>query len=541
MSWGHIVSEDLLHWKRLSTQPALQPGEDYDGCGIFTGCFAPSPDKKQLIVFYSSVRTLNFHWSSYPRGPAGLAVASSDNGGSTWVKHSQNPILNEEPKEIQVTGFRDPYIASWPAMDQVRGQTALYGLISGGIQGSGPTCFLYAIQPTELTTWKYLGPLVDIPISFQPSNKWSGNYGINWECTNFMTLGSGPSVSQQFLVLSTEVDVERDNVKDHYSITERGQLWISGNLVRSGQNVKFRYRYGGFFDHGCYYAANSSIDALSHRRIVYGWIPEYNCPQDYALHKGWNGCQAIPRELFLLSIQDVVGALRSPLTEISCVETQQEPCGSTTLYTLGIRPISEFSHLREDCLHSYASKAVSLPQPSSTVHFLASVCTPTWELEGTVSLESRRCETVGFYVQHSSDYSHYTRITFDVDAETITLRSRSDVNGTAETSAKQGGPFTLFTTRNTEIGGGKTKEVLEKFHLRIIADGDILEIYANDRFALATMIYNAGMGTASAHRNGITAFATTTNQANDGGAAAVFEDVNIWDGLNGMKSLIGDD
>ncbi|KAK9327806.1 hypothetical protein V1520DRAFT_347853, partial [Lipomyces starkeyi] len=45
------------------------------------------------------------------------------------------------------------------------------------------------------------------------------------------------------------------------------------------------------------------------------------------------------------------------------------------------------------------------------------------------------------------------------------------------------GPHTLFTLRDGNA------EVEEKLHLRIFCDRDVVEVYANDRFALSTVVY----------------------------------------------------
>ena len=59
----------------------------------------------------------------------------------------------------------------------------------------------------------------------------------------------------------------------------------------------------------------------------------------------------------------------------------------------------------------------------------------------------------------------------------------------------------------------------------------MLEVFANDRFALTTMVYSRNYGSAAA---GVTAFAT------GGKGSTVFESVRVWDGLNGTRSVVVD-
>jgi beta-fructofuranosidase len=286
MSWGHIVSTDMLSWTQANPAQALLPDEPYDCDGVFTGCWIPAAaegfDKTVLTVAYSSVRKLPFHWSmpSYPRDAAGLSIAVSRDGGRVWTKSTRNPVLSGEPVVLDVTGWRDPYVTELPALDAVRGTgeaDVLYGLVSGGIRGVGPTTFLYEIRRQNLEDWRYICPLVDLPQRFQPSEKWSGNYGINWECTNIVTLQAGAE-SRHFLIIGAEGDAEKEHVKSYARLegaplrTVRAQLWMSGRLDKNGDDIKFRHEHGGYLDHGPYYAATRF------------WIP---CPVDVLCMAGY--------------------------------------------------------------------------------------------------------------------------------------------------------------------------------------------------------------------------------------------------------------
>ncbi|KAJ3454787.1 hypothetical protein MRS44_013387 [Fusarium solani] len=532
MSWGHAVSKDMLTWSPASTSPALAPDQPYDSQGVFTGCWIPPADAgdKTWRVAYSSVRHLPFHWSTppYPRDAAGLAIATSRDGGVTWEKPPRNPILAGEPAGLQVTGFRDPYATRLPAISEALGSSTLtrYGLISGGIQDVGPTTFLYAIDDDNVEKWTYLGPLVDMPARFQPSKKWCGNYGVNWECTNIVTLHAG-SESRHFLIIGAEGDVEKAHVKNRGqpagvpSRTVRGQLWMSGNLTRAGDGVRFGYEHGGYLDHGPFYAANSFVDPVSKRRIVYGWIPEEDIPLEAAKRKGWNGSLAIPREIFLLRVPNVERTLRGRLAECYPFEVKTEADGSMTILTLGVKPIDEMTRLREACTGILKLETtVMLPDKSGLGHL--TVCqtqSSSWEIEAIISVHSK-CESVGFNIRHNKGLSIHTTVTFCTVTETIIVDREASTTDTTINKCPDAGPFTLLTQK--EENGLE----MEKLHLRIFSDGDILEVFANDRFALATMVYSESY---SQENSGITAF------ANGGAGSAVFESVTVWDGLDAKK------
>ena len=540
MSWGHIVSHDMLRWTQADVSPALLPDQPYDAKGVFTGCWIPPVDESDqtLRVVYSSVKQLPFHWSTppYPRNAAGLSIALSRDGGKTWTKSANNPILAGEPAGVHVTGFRDPYVTELPQVPHAqrtppseRGPV-LYGLVSGGIQDRGPTVFLYETRrknPEE--EWRCLGPLVDLPARFQPSSKWSGNYGVNWECANLVALRADSEV-RRFLILGAEGDVEKDHVASYErsvtaaaapSRTVRAQLWMSGRLIPttpSGDGVRFQYKHGGYLDHGPYYAANSFTDPRTGRTIVHGWIPEEDLPLGAAVEKGWSGSLAVPREIFLLRIPRVVGALRSSLRDISTFELRPEPDGNntTTVLTLGVRPVAELERLRETSHHQHSAAAVALPESDSiTSRGICHTRSTSWELTATVAIGAG-CQEVGFHLRHNADLSTCTTVTFSAVTETIVVDRHATTTDPAINKCPDAGPFTLLTTRDAE-----GRDSLEKLRIRILSDRDILEVFANDRFALATMVYS-GSGP---DLGGLTAFATGSV------GSAVFQTITVWDGL----------
>lgn len=543
----------------MPKQPALAPDEEYDFKGIFTGGMAPIQSDKKLHAFYTSVCAGPFHWHTppYPRNAAGLALATSEDGGLTWTKSKQNPILIGEPEDVHVSGWRDPYIAKWSKLDSLRGTDEyFYGLVSGGTHDIGPTSFLYAVHPREVEDWQYIGPLIDLPLSWNPSDKWSGNFGINWECVNFMTLsttddqGQSADSNHDFLILGAECAVERPAIEDHSlpknlpARTRRTQIFMQGELTKSSSGeIRMNHNFSGLFDHGSYYAANSFVDPKTSRRIVYGWLPEEDTSLEHAGWKGWNGALALPREVFVLSIPNVMRALKTPLKEISSVSLQRESEKApdlSTVMTMGFRPYEELYKLRDHALRTVTIDSFTINTASNDTKVIGQTRDPTWELETTIRVEPS-CKTVGLRLKHSADSSVCTTLSFDLEQEKITLdrsQSLSDpvlldhVNTCPDT-----GPFTLFTTQNPTTGA----EQLEELRIRIFADSDFLEVFVNDRFAIGTVVYTRSYETCG----GISAFATGVKSAgierNIGSQPlATFKRLRIWDGLNGGRSLFDD-
>jgi fructan beta-fructosidase len=101
-NWGHAVSNDCIFWDQLppvtNTLIDNAPGS---GSGIVDWNNTLGLERgteKTLVVFYTD----------YGRGPS---LAFSTDGGRTWVRHKNNPVLKAKP------GLRDPLVF-WYKPDQ---------------------------------------------------------------------------------------------------------------------------------------------------------------------------------------------------------------------------------------------------------------------------------------------------------------------------------------------------------------------------------------------------------------------------------------
>ena len=284
ISWATATSPDMVSWK-VEPKPSIEPDTEYDNKGVFTGCLINARDGS-LTCAYTSVNALPIHHSiPHPRGCESLSLATSSDDGRTWRKIPSNPVLPCEPEGVDVTGWRDPYVAEWPHMSEFLNldtQNTLFGIISGGVRDITPTSFLYSIDANDLSNWNYVGPLTNFGLNLRPS-RWSGDLGRNWEVTNFLSLTDQQGrATRDFLIMGTEGCIKGSPATSGIQIRptreSRGQLWMSGSL-RHEQNdkhlptpVTMTYDFGGHLDHGCLYAANSFFDAQAQKQVVWGWI-----------------------------------------------------------------------------------------------------------------------------------------------------------------------------------------------------------------------------------------------------------------------------
>lgn len=207
---------------------------------------------------------------------------------------------------------------SSPALDLLlQNDSAAYCLVSGGIDGLGPTIFLYTL-PSSVAgqdladnlaeQWTYLGPVIGPLKREWPRNRWVGDIGLNWECAGMFTLPvSSPShlpsqpVDQtaaarqgerQWVILGSEgkythslSDVlpgEEDEGK-----SPMWQLWYAGTLRNKKRDptattvvgavasqegddgVKLDIELEGVLDWGCLYATQTFL-CNDGRRLMWG-------------------------------------------------------------------------------------------------------------------------------------------------------------------------------------------------------------------------------------------------------------------------------
>jgi beta-fructofuranosidase len=263
MHWAHATSFDLIHWKHepIAISPTAN-GPDGEGAFsgsaivdgetptvIYTGVARPSSDAE------ATLRDGHQVW----RETQCLAVAQ-DNALRVWKKLA-DPVIAAPPAELQVTGFRDPYV--W----RESGRWML--ILGSGTRYQGGAILLYTSP--DLRHWTYLHPLVQGP----PSGKDSANpvdTGDMWECPDFFPLGD-----KHVLLISTMGKVR----------------WKVGTYAQQ----RFTPEKEGVVDWGSYYAAKTMLDREGNR-ILWGWIPETR-PNAELIAAGWAGAMSLPRILSL--------------------------------------------------------------------------------------------------------------------------------------------------------------------------------------------------------------------------------------------------
>ncbi|KAL3470264.1 glycosyl hydrolase [Aspergillus californicus] len=535
ISWGRATSSDLVFWE-VEEQPCLVPATPYDCKGIFTGCFQPTNlDGQQdgtLAYFYTAVKSLPIHFTiPYTAGCETLSIALSHDAGLTWERYPNNPILAGPPADVAVTGWRDPYIFSWPSAPPRIKKDLVYGLISGGLVGHTPTVFVYAIEPNALAEWSYIGILLDVGLWFTPS-RWSGDFGVNWEVTNLVTLTDEQGISRDFLIMGTEgcnPDANPNRSSNGQLIArsrriQRSQLWMcikeNSRLPPStGSSALMQYAFGGILDNGLFYAANSFWDPVAQNQVLFGWITEEDLPDNIRRAQGWSGLISLPRVLKLQPHYQVKRARSTAsLSDITSIEATPDGFGTYTVRTLGVLLDPRTQKLRHTARSSIL-RDVLLGSTQLSENAFVPLTTTRWELEAEIAV-GRHCREVGLVIYHDPDKQYKTSLFWDPVEEIIQV-NRPDIYHATKTCidsnminhAAEITPHTLFTyssqprniqherkpsntlasaltsTETTTETESET-ETEEPLRIHALYDTSVLEIFINDRTTISTRIYH---------------------------------------------------
>ncbi|KAG8959882.1 hypothetical protein FRC00_001162 [Tulasnella sp. 408] len=521
VQWGNIsqasaASDDLIHWKDVPSWKDDRLTLGYKGFPT---------------IIYTGVKYLPTGWTiPYTPGTETQNLAWTEDGGVTWHKLKTNPVIGGPPEGMNITAFRDPWLFQSPTLERLtasnpgtptppttfNGTVAnttrhsstssnkkikdpWFATVSGGEKGAGPHLLLYRQASEDFTKWVYLGQIFKHTGNFSWS-EWSGNWGWNFEVSTVLRLGTegdqpGPG-GRDFICMGTEGG-RPEGWTNHWP------LWMKGSYAGSAQLAP---EYAGVVDWGETYAFMSfpvprekgSKDYKNHnwhglnpngsrptRQILFGWT--YEDDNGYGLlAKGWQGAFTLPREIFVKrwTVRD------SRVDERGSWGVVSRSSNSATLETLGSRPAKEVDALKSESKSKWSEKSWTYNGGSSNngawTAFSKQPNSRYYVLEATLDFSNGSDAQAGFTIYKSPDGSEQTHIFYDFAAETIRVdRSRSSL----VTSFNLGAEAGKFRLWNVPSGGGSSETTLESLKLKVFVDNSIVEIYANDVFAMTTRIY----------------------------------------------------
>ena len=153
MSWGHVISDDLVTWKELPV--ALYNDQDYDVGGVFSGSVTLT-EHLEPILLYTCVdgKGNQLQCQATPKD-------RSDEELVEWVKSPDNPIIAQAPPLVRANEFRDPSSGWLEEGKWMTVYSALEVMMVGNKQRKVPTLPLYSSPSTlSSTIWEFKGNMM---------------------------------------------------------------------------------------------------------------------------------------------------------------------------------------------------------------------------------------------------------------------------------------------------------------------------------------------------------------------------------------------
>ncbi|MCI8418175.1 MAG: glycoside hydrolase family 32 protein [Lachnospiraceae bacterium] len=283
MHWGHAVSDDLLHWKYFPA--ALAPDECYDRDGCFSGSAVALPDGRHLLMYTGVIKERQKSGDFREIQTQCLAVGD----GVDYEKYKQNPVLDEKdiPKGSSRFDFRDPRI--WRKKD------GTYACVVGSRAADGSGQILLYTSADGFR-WNYKKALVE--------NK--GRFGSMWECPDFFELDG------KWVLLTSPQDMLPQGFEYHNG---NGTLCLIGEYDEETET--FTEQHDQAVDYGIDFYAPQTVLTPDGRRVMIGWMQNWDTCNLRLPEEPWMGQMSLPRELSIKGKRLYQTPIRE-LEEIRC-------------------------------------------------------------------------------------------------------------------------------------------------------------------------------------------------------------------------------
>ena len=270
--WGHAVSKDLVHWKRLPK--AIAP----DKIGqIWSGSAVVDEENQRMVAFFT--------YSEHETKRQSQGVAFSYDKGRTWEKYSGNPILTDSRED-----FRDPKV--------FRYEEKWVMILSGG------DCVLL-YESKDLIHWNQIS-------SFKGNQE--SHTGV-WECPDLFPMIVETTEERKWvLTVSINDGSPAGGTGMQYFVGEfDGQKFIADSNQEKGLWID----YGKDF-----YAGVTWNHVPKDRRLMIAWADNWQY-RDYLPTSPFKGQMSCVRELKLVQKEKKYILKQLPVKEMECLRTNK--------------------------------------------------------------------------------------------------------------------------------------------------------------------------------------------------------------------------
>ena len=277
MHWGHAKSSDLITWEYLPC--AMAPDEWYDGFGCFSGSAVETEDGRQLL-FYTGVRKEEDENGNISEIQTQCEAVGD---GTDYVKYGSNPVIvgDDLPEGAGKFDFRDPKVFK---------ENGRYYMVVGNKTVDKDGQILQFISDDGFH-WKYDKIVI----------KNNHRFGVMWECPDYFALDG------KQLLLTSPQDMLPEELEFHNG---NGTLCVIGSLDADGNFCEENCQA---IDYGIDYYAPQTVLTEDGRRIMIGWMQNWDTCGIRRDDFPWFGQMSFPREISLKNNK----LIQKPAREIS--------------------------------------------------------------------------------------------------------------------------------------------------------------------------------------------------------------------------------
>ncbi|MBR1497103.1 MAG: glycoside hydrolase family 32 protein [Oscillospiraceae bacterium] len=263
MHWGHAVSTDLLRWEYLPA--ALAPDTDCDGGGVFSGSAVTLPDGRQMLMYTGVAGTKR----EIESGRAIQTQCLAFGDGRDYEKYAGNPVIDASclPEGGSPYDFRDPKM--WRAPDGSWRMAA-----ADDFPGEGGRILLF--RSDDALRWTYAGVLAEN----------SNRIGRMWECPDFFPLDG------THVLLASAQDMLPRGFEYHNG---NGTFYMLGDFDPAAERFTPSCDYAA--DYGIDFYAPQTVLTPDGRRVMIGWMQNWDTCNLHTRTRPWFGQMSLPREL----------------------------------------------------------------------------------------------------------------------------------------------------------------------------------------------------------------------------------------------------
>lgn len=429
--WGHIVSDDMIHWEYV--KDAVVPTAGICPEGVWTGGACIGPDGTPWLVITAGTNTSS--WSG--QNVAFAHAANPDDPYLTeWIVEDKVVITQpSDDSQGERDQFRDPFV--W------YDDGTYYMMVSTSIPGKGGSANMYT--SSDMREWEYRGYLYECDYGLYPEQ------GAHWECVVMFPISTKDGSKTKYILFDCpQYTVDGYVVECYYWIgtfdketcrfipdDHKPRLFDMGRGVYTGQN--------GF----CFLTeediAAGKTAYEQGRTVIYAIAQGKDAGTAQNYDAGWAHNFAIPLELWLADNGNEV--IREPIKELESV--------------------------REETLYSYSGDGKTADALNSEI---SSIRGDLLEIRATFTLEP-----------NAENYSGGISVRYNPNTvDTMTERTDICFSEMGVYIERNKASLLDYVSKTPSHTWNNTSR---EFSVIILLDRSMLEVYVNGVMSFTTRVY----------------------------------------------------